>query len=576
MENSSHHLISENEDNANSRPIAVSNLDNFPGDHNDYMTNSIQLPLQPTRKLSSIAPERPINSMAISSSPIFKSAPKFHSTAAELPSSINRKAFASSMPSNSETQGFKFSAAASNFTPSSHPRQGRSGNGFHAPAIRDCINGQEALSVTSFQGQSSRNRRPTSWFQTREYHEGHLGDNVQKSDFSPPIVSSSLHRPQYSLPASNQNSPPPGSEIQTLLPLLETGLHDDLQQSQTLLPAFTQDGVSSQAIDVQSSSSQTRLQVAEIICKNCNWPSTFDDIEYVLPLPTRSTPSQVWLHHQSSGLSHDYLGHFQSGLTAGNNDNIDTDHAESNFPSVSQNDLIPTDVREKIDFATRTNDAAGDSPDDIVARAGLQHEPETPLTNSPAYHSELEYRKMRKTALIETLKSTADDEQFPQNIIRNIQQWWEHALVDEVDRLTEQLNLALAESDERKTQLSAAQEKIKKLKEAEVSKGLDKVNKLGAIEKRSSECKVQERQDGCLDMQASETGEEEDKLQTENDQLQAQIVKLRIENAKLQENLDQTTKGAFEALQTRKKADHAEDELPALVITRGRRLIRSG
>jgi hypothetical protein len=311
-------------------------------------------------------------------------------------------------------------------------------------------------------------------------------------------------------------------------------------------------------------------------CKNCKWPSTFDDVEYVLPLPARPTPPQAWLHHQSSGLPHSYLGHFQSGLAAGNDDNTEVDNAESSFPPVNQNDLVSADVREKIDFVTRTNGTAGHTPDDIVARAGLQHEPGPALTNSPAYHSELDHRQMHNIALSEILKRAANDREFLRNRIKNIQQWWEHALVDEVDRLQRQLNEALAESEERKTQLSAAQEEIKKLKEAEVSNGLEKVNELEGTEKRSSECKVQERQVRCLDMQATEMGEEDDKLQTENDQLQAQNAKLRNENANLQERLNQTMKGAFGALQTRNKADNTEDELPTLLTTRGRRLIRSG
>lgn len=404
--------------------------------------------------------------------------------------------------------------------------------------------------MTSFQRQSSRNRRLTSWFQTREYHEGHLRDNGQKrAGSSPPVVSSSPYRPQYSLPASNQNSPSPSSEIQTRCSLQEAGIHANLLQSQPLLPAFAQDGVLSQAYTVQSSSSQTQLRVPKLTCKNCKWPSTFDDVEYVLPLPAIPTPSQAWLHHQSSGLPHSYLGHFQSGLTAGNNDNTGIDHAESSFPSVCQNDLISTDVREKIDFATRASGTAGNTPDDIVARAELQHESGPPLTNSLAHHSELYHRQ-------------------PLN------RWWEHAIIDEVGRLTKQLNQALVESGEREKQLSTAQEEIKRLKEAEVSKGLEKVNELEATEKRSSECKVQERQVRCLEV--TETGEEDEKLQTENGQLQAQNAKLRNENAKLQEKLDQTTKGAFEALQTRNKADNAPDDLHTLLAARGRRLIRSG
>jgi hypothetical protein len=431
--------------------------------------------------------------------------------------------------------------------------------------------------MTSFRGRRSGNGRPTSYFQTREYHEGHLRDNGKtRADFTPPVVSSSLYRPQHSLPASNQNHPSPSFEIQTLLPLQGSGLQADLLESQPLLPASTQDGVLSEACNVQSTSSQTGLQVPMFTCKNCKWPSTFDDVEYVLPLPARPTPSQAWLHHQSSGLPHSYLGHFQSGLATGNDDNTAVDYAESSFPPVNQNDLVSADVRERIDFVTRTKGTAGQTPDDIVARAGLQHEPGPPLTNSPAYHSELDHRQMHKIARSEILKRIANDREFLRNRIKNIQQWWEHALVDEVDRLKKQLDEALAESEERKTQLSAAQEEIKKLKETEVSNGLEKVNELEDTEKRSSECKVQEREVRCLDMQATEMGEEDDHLQTENDHLQALNAKLLNENANLQERLNQTMKGTFGALQTQNKADNAEDELPTLLITRGRRLIRSG
>jgi len=576
MANSFDHLISENEDNVNPGLIAISNLDNIWSGQNDYIANSTQQPPQSSRKLSAIAPEPSLSSLFASSSPIFEAASKLPSIAVKFPSSTNTMARAPSMSSNSENQEFKFSAAASNFTPSSQSRDCGPSNGFYAPATRNFTTGQEALPMTSFQGQSSRTR-PTSYFQTREYHEGHLRDNGKtRADSSPPVVSSSLYRPQHSLPASNQNHPSPSSEIQTLLPLQGPGLHADLLECQPLLPALTQDRVLSHADDVQSSSSQTGLQMLKFTCKNCKWPSTFDDVEYVLPLPARPTPSQAWLHHQSSGLPYSYLGHFQSGLAAGNDDNTEVDHAESSFPPVNQNDLVSADVREKIDFVTRTNGTAGHTPDDIVARAGLQHEPGPALTNSPAYHSELDHRQMHKIALSEILKRAANDREFLRNRIKNIQQWWEHALVDEVDRLQRQLNEALAESEERKTQLSAAQEEIKKLKEAEVSNGLEKVNELESTEKRSSECKVQERQVRCLDMQATEMGEEDDKLQTENDQLQAQNAKLRNENANLQERLNQTMKGAFGALQTRNKADNTEDELPTLLTTRGRRLIRSG
>jgi hypothetical protein len=557
------HLIGENEDNANSNPIAMFSLDNMPSDQNDHIANSTQQPSQSARKLSVIAPEPSINSMVDSSFPPFNSSPNLPLTAVEVPSS---------MSSNSENQEFKFSAAASNFTPASQSRDGGPSDGFYAPAAWDLANGQEALPMTSFQGGSSRDRRPPSYFQTREYHEGSLKNNGRtRAEYSPSFVSSSLYQPQYSLPASNQNYSPPSFEMQTILPLQGAGLHADLFQPQPSLPTLAQDEVLSQAYGIPSSSSQTQLQVPKFTCKNCKWPSTFDDVECVLPLPARPTPSQAWLH-RNSGIPHSYLGHFQPDLTEGNNENTEIDLAESSFLPVGQTDLISTDLREKFDFITRTDGTLEHNLDDIVTRTGFQHEPGPPPANTPVYHSELYQRQLHKIALTEILKHTADDREFLQNRIRNIEQWWEHALVDEVDRLTKQLIQTLAKSNDRKKQLSAAQEEIKKL-EAEVSKGVINASKLEPNKEQSSECKDQERKFKYLDRQATEKNEEEDQLQAENDQLQAQNLELRKENAKLQERLDQNMNRALEA---QNETDNAQDELPTLLATRGRRLIRSG
>jgi hypothetical protein len=402
------------------------------------------------------------------------SAPKLSPAAAEFSSSM------ASMPGDQE---FQFCANVSNFTPSFHSDNPSSRNGVLVAASQG-FNVQREIPTASVQGKSYK-KGPRSYFQSMEYHGQISEEKGVQRDVTVASGSNKTFRNTAEVNAYYRIEEKYRGDLKGKGKARADDFQVTLSQPPPSQPVFPQplppQAVLSllppQAVLSQPPPSQPAWDGG-------GWPLSFHQDETFLPLPPRPQPSEADLQHQIFYPLQNYFEPLQSGPADESNDDNRMDTAENNrLPDrANQDNLVPTQILDDINGVIRTGGVL-ETPDQVVARVGLSLPPGPPPANTPSYHLAQYHREPHKDALTSIFNYAIKDIENRESRMENIEQWWEHALVVEVDRLREQLkdyDETSADLDDHKKQLSAAQDELGMLKETELGKAVERLKELEA------------------------------------------------------------------------------------------------